>query len=209
RALDVQDGSRLDALRLLTVDNHDVGLFAAAEGTEVSLVDAVIRDTWSTGGPNGLGRGINVQEMARIGGERVRIEGTEEAGLLVAGGAIGDLRDVEVTDVMLSTCEPGACSETPHGYAVVTLGGALRLTRFELRDAAVCGIVLAPLAGTEEVTAVDLETGVVSNSPIGACVQIDGYDLDRLTGGVHYRDNGSNLDSTMLPVPSLAGEVAP
>jgi hypothetical protein len=35
---------------------------------------------------------------------------------------------------------------------------------------------------------------------IGACVQVDGYDLTRLSDEVEFRDNESNLDTTSLPV---------
>jgi len=39
------------------------------------------------------------------------------------------------------------------------------------------------------------------------CVQIEGYDLDRLTRGVRFLDNGTNLQTTTLPVPDLADAI--
>lgn len=54
----------------------------------------------------------------------------------------------------------------------------------------------------------DLREGVVTGSPIGACVQQDGYDIARLSDGVEYYDNDINLDSTSLPVPSPVNPVA-
>ena len=48
----------------------------------------------------------------------------------------------------------------------------------------------------------------MENTAIGACVQVAGYDLDRLTQDVVYVDNGANLEATSLPVPSGAGVVA-
>jgi len=44
---------------------------------------------------------------------------------------------------------------------------------------------------------------VVSGSSVGACVQVDGYDLARLLDGVAYIDNGTSLQTTMLPVPDV------
>ncbi len=48
----------------------------------------------------------------------------------------------------------------------------------------------------------DLRAGLVSECAIGACVQVDDYDLGRLTEDVEYRDNETNLDVTRLPIPS-------
>ncbi len=209
RALDVQDGATLDALRLFAADNYDVGIYAVSEGTLVSLTDVVVRDTRSSGGPNSVGRGISAEEAARVDGERVRIDGAVEAGVLAILHADVDLRDVEVANVMRGSCDPGPCPDGPHGYAAVALASRLSLSRFQLHQAEVCGILVGMLRGSEDAPAVDLANGVVSGSAIGACVQVDGYDLGRLTRGVQYRDNGSNLDSTMLPVPALAEAVAP
>lgn len=36
---------------------------------------------------------------------------------------------------------------------------------------------------------------------MGANVQIEGYDISRLTEGVFFRDNGENLAATDHPVP--------
>ena len=36
---------------------------------------------------------------------------------------------------------------------------------------------------------------------IGACIQIDGFDLSRIMRNVAYTDNESNLEATTLPVP--------
>ena len=67
-----------------------------------------------------------------------------------------------------------------------------------------CGVLVAAppeLAGT---ASLDLSEGTVSSAEIGACVQVEGYDLGRLTSGVAYTDNLANLESTSLPVPAPA-----
>ena len=46
-----------------------------------------------------------------------------------------------------------------------------------------------------------MRDGDVFGSAIGACVQVDGYDVDRLTNDVRYFDNETNLQATTLPVP--------
>jgi hypothetical protein len=54
----------------------------------------------------------------------------------------------------------------------------------------------------------DLSTGEVRGHAIGACVQNDSYDLDRLTTDVVY-DNDTNLESTALPVPEPVVTITP
>ena len=85
------------------------------------------------------------------------------------------------------------------------MGGAVRLTRFEVRDAATCGLFVAMDPVAPGTPSLDVASGVVERSEIGACVQVDGYDLGRLMRDVVYRENGTNLDSTMLPVPIAPG----
>ena len=36
---------------------------------------------------------------------------------------------------------------------------------------------------------------------LGACVQVEGYEVQRLSDAVIYRDNGVNLEATDLPLP--------
>jgi hypothetical protein len=52
---------------------------------------------------------------------------------------------------------------------------------------------------------IDLSDGEVSGALVGACVQVPGYDIARLQDRVLYRDNGTNLDVTTLPIPELDG----
>ena len=63
------------------------------------------------------------------------------------------------------------------------------------------GLFLATLSGETGTTSLDAMNGLVTRAEIGACVQVPGYDLARISTDVEYRDNGSNLDTTTLPVP--------
>jgi hypothetical protein len=49
----------------------------------------------------------------------------------------------------------------------------------------------------------DLHEGEVSNNPIGANVQTEGFDINRLMDRVVFRDNERDLDMTELPVPEM------
>ena len=55
---------------------------------------------------------------------------------------------------------------------------------------------------------IDLQDGDVRANAIGACVQVDGYDISRLTAGVAYQDNDRNVESTFLPVPDGGAPLA-
>ncbi len=79
-------------------------------------------------------------------------------------------------------------------------GGSLELSHFVSSFADLCGIQVA-LDGT-----VDLHDGVVSRCPIGACVNVPGYDVLRLIDEVSYINNGKNIEATAagLPVPEPA-----
>jgi hypothetical protein len=139
-----------------------------------------------------------------ITGSRIVVEDTLEIGInSIAGGAI-DLSDVTVSNVAGSA---SSIAERMDGHAVTAFGATTTLRRFRLSTAATCGLFLAELLGTAP--SLDVESGLVEGAAIGACVQYDGYDLDRLMRDVTYRDNGVNLDATMLPVPEPPGTVEP
>ena len=74
-----------------------------------------------------------------------------------------------------------------------------RLERFRIDGNALIGIQVA-LDG-----AIDLTDGVVSDNPIGANVQVAGFDLERLRDRVEYRDNGINLETAELAIPVPTG----
>jgi hypothetical protein len=56
------------------------------------------------------------------------------------------------------------------------------------------------------VTAVDLSDGAISRSAIGACLQVPGYDVERLHHDVRYEDVGVPLQATSYTLPGLGGD---
>jgi hypothetical protein len=71
-------------------------------------------------------------------------------------------------------------------------------------DASLCGVQLAG-----EGASVDLTEGEVNDCGVGACIQVTGYDLGRLSQSVRYRGNGTALEITELPVPQAAVDSDP
>lgn len=209
RGVNLQEGALFEATRLLIIRSHEAGIFAGADGTVVTLTDTAVRDTRSQASDGAAGRGITVQSQARLDGTRVVVDGAWEVGVFSATNAVVELRDVSVARVQQVACADTSCPERTSGYATAAVAATLRMTDFEIREAAVCGVFLSPEIGFPEAPSVDLESGIVADALIGVCVQSDGYDLDRLTQDVVYLDNGTNLDVTMLPVPSPVGGIAP
>jgi hypothetical protein len=68
---------------------------------------------------------------------------------------------------------------------------------FDIGGCALCGIYL--MRNGE----MDVRVGQIEHNAIGACVQVDGYDLNRLSDRVVYHDNDTSLSATMLPIPDL------
>jgi hypothetical protein len=196
RGVDVEESARLEASRLLVHDNLDLGIFANGSDTVVVLEDSVVRGVGPQPGDMSGGIAVSAQRGARVTATRLHVEDAREAGVLAIGATI-EGTDVTVDRIARSACD--GCGR-PDGYAAVGVSGQLSLSRFALRDAETCGLFIAA-ARDDRPPDVDLTTGLVERAAIGACVQVEGYDLGRLTDDVHYRDNVSNLDVTMLPVP--------
>ncbi|RLB51597.1 MAG: hypothetical protein DRJ42_16550 [Deltaproteobacteria bacterium] len=195
----VVNGGHLIAERVVFEEGNP-GLFGTGAGTDLTLVDAVVRNTRPAEADDTGGRGIQLQGGARFEADRLRIEQTLELGFVAVTGVTANVRDVAIIGTRRGACAATTCADSPFGYGGVSVNSAVSLTRFEVRDAATCGVFLSAGDETTE-PSLDLQSGTVSESTIGACIQIDGYDLDRLSNDVQYSDNGSNLEATMLPVP--------
>jgi hypothetical protein len=198
--VNLEEGASLDATRLLVERSHGSGMRGADEGTEIAMRDVVVRDTRAQATDLAFGHGLQIANGARVVGERVRVDGARELGLLAFNGASVELSDVVISNVERSECD---CPDRVHGHGVAAVVGAARLTRFEIRDTTTCGLFVASTPEVPGAPSLDVGLGIVERAAIGACVQVDGYDLSRLTREVAYRENGANLESTMLPVPTV------
>jgi len=195
RGINAQDGARIEATRVLAARNHDVGFLVSGEGAEMILTDVTVLDTLPHMMRGDRGYGIHAQIAARLEAHRLHISGSRTLGVASVHSVI-DMHDVLVENIEAAICTRSTCGDTPYGYGIATISGSVSVSNFVVTDAATCGVFIEG-----EVGELDLSTGIVSGAPIGACVQLDGYDLTRLTDGVVYRDNTQNLESTSLPVP--------
>ena len=189
-------GARVEIARAEIAHNRAIGVVLDQPGTTGTLTDVWIHDTLEHGAEGQLGRALSVQRGAVVEVEGALFEASREASIFIGGtGSDATLSRVAVRGVAPRACVASTCPDNPAGSGVVVREGAVRMSDFLIHDASLCGIQVA-FGGQA-----DLRDGEISSSSIGACVQADGFDVARLSDGVVYRDNDTNLDATTLPVP--------
>jgi hypothetical protein len=207
RGCQVQRSAQLDIARALLERNRDCAI-TGVDSVVLRLQDIVVRDTRTREYDDQWGRALCADDQARMEGDRIVLEHHTEASVLANDpGTSIVLTDVVVRDTRPLPCADTTCPGRGAGSGVVALGGAnVELTSFLVTGSAFCGIQLGyglestGLPHTETGTA-DLHVGAVSGNVIGVNVPTVDFDLGRLTDRVAFSDNGTDLDSTALPVP--------
>jgi len=93
------NGSRVTLTGGLFENNRTVGVFVSDAGTTADLFDLTVRDTQSEQSSQDHGRGLEVQEGARAGCTRCRLERNRYAGIAAFhAGTVLELTDVSVLD---------------------------------------------------------------------------------------------------------------
>jgi hypothetical protein len=200
RGVVAQDGALITVTRALVEETRGAGATSLLSGSQLELTDVVFRQIH--GGEDGnYGHGIEGYQ-ANATATRILIDGIAGIGVIALGEPTSvALRDTVIRDVTQRDCAEATCIAYPGGMGVgAYTGGVLAMEHFVIERAAVCAVHLAE-------GEVDLRDGVIAQSGIGACVQVDGYDLSRLRDGVTYVDNTNNLDSTSLPVPDAPSPI--
>ncbi|MBW2461126.1 MAG: hypothetical protein JRH11_05735 [Deltaproteobacteria bacterium] len=191
------EATTVNASRLVVEGNRMMGI-GVILGSTLTLTDAVIRNTLPA--MDGAGSyGIFAASEATLDGTRVAVDGASSVGVISALGGRATLRDLRVTQVARPECEGEGCAGRPGGHGVSAEDSTLTIERFAVLGSELCGVFVAQSSVPPEV---DLMTGVVAGSRIGACLQAPGYDVERLTSGVVYMDNETNFDTnSRLPLP--------
>ncbi len=194
-------GASLEGHRLVIERSHDAAIVAKDEGTELSLFDSVVRSTAPRAFDLAFGTGVDTSYGAHLTAQRIVIDEAVSIGLSVYNGATAEVSDAVISRVANSMCE---CPESVAGHGVAVIDATVSMTDFAIESPETCGFFVASFAGAPGAapTSLDARSGVVRGAAIGACIQIDGYDLSRIMDGVSYLDNGTNLDITSLPVPT-------
>ncbi len=196
RGLTVQLGAIVDAERVELHDNHEAAIVVA--GATLSASDVFARGTLPRTIDDAAGRGLHVQSGGSVTLSRARFEEHYDVSLFVLHeGSYLEASDVEVETTHVQACAAASCADDSAGIGVAISEGATgRIEGFRVAASDLCGVQLADLGG------LDLVRGEVRDNAIGVCLQVEGFDVARLMADVRYTDNGSNLDSTALPVPS-------
>jgi hypothetical protein len=174
----------------------DDGIVVGDGGSLVARELAIV-DTLGTESEGRYGRAIEALLGARVTVDGALFVGTRDVGVSAADpGTEVDLANVAIIDTQERRCATTSCPDSPAGMGLgAYAGGTMRVRNFLVEGSHLCGVHVA------EAGSVDLRDGEVRGNPIGACVQVDGYDVTRLQQNVAYSNNGVSLDATTLPVP--------
>ncbi len=202
RSIGIEGGASLTLARATLSNSRDFGIIVF--GSSLVAEDVAIRGVTGQEALGKYGRGIEVDDGGSAMVTRLVVEDTRDYAIGALGaGATFEGSEIRLARTRPAVCAASGCAAEGGGTAIVAgLGGATNVRRFVVEDADLCGALVAE--GSE----LDLAFGDVSGCAIGVCIQVDGYALDRVNEGVTFHDNGTNLDSTTLPVP-VQGESAP
>jgi hypothetical protein len=202
-------GGTLDAIRIVVTRaaaigigvNHVVDPDADAGPVVVGLVDVLVDGTTGQlqdASIGGFGFSIGLGVAAELTASRLVARRGRQVGLFAENQAQAWLEDSLITQTLDGVCNPDPCAEPLPGFGVgVYRSATVELRRFAVVDSDTCGVHI------DDDGVLRLAEGEVSGTAIGACVQVDGYDLGQLQNDVVYRDNDINLDATDLPVPEI------
>jgi hypothetical protein len=180
--------------RARIASGHGAGVLSI--GTDLILEDASIEDMHA-GRDGRFGRGIEVSGgTASI--TRLAIRRARDVGIHAVASARLELVSVRIAETLPRDCSTTTCADVPGGHAIASIGAAITASGFTIDGASLCGAIVARGAG------LDLVDGEIRGAAIGTCVQVDGYDVARVTRDVLYVDNGVNVSTTTHEVPEPA-----
>ncbi|MBW2461902.1 MAG: hypothetical protein JRH11_09655 [Deltaproteobacteria bacterium] len=174
-----------------------VGLLVDGQDTVIDATDLTIVRTRAGGGGT-FGRAIQVQRGGVLTLNRVELRDNREVAISVARLPSSlTATNLRIVDTRQRQCaEDGSeCAAAGIGVGAYE-GGAVSVDRFLVAGSFLAGVQIATDGS------LDLANGIVERNPVGANIQVPGYDVTRLTTNVLYRDNGVNLDSAELVVPA-------
>jgi hypothetical protein len=171
---------------------RSVGILAALANAHLDARDVTVVDTRPDDAGT-FGRALQIQNTAMFVGTRIAARGNHEVAIVSAGdGTRVQLTHLLIEDTRERTCT--ACATAGVGLGAY-VDGAIDLERFLIRDNALAGVQVANDGQ------IDLRDGEVASNPVGVNIQVPDYDVERLIDRVQFRNNGTNLDSSELPVP--------
>ncbi len=181
--------------RALFENNRSTAIVATGMGTRLELNDLSVIDTQVEQVAGAHGEGLAAQYGGSVELSRARFERSHEVGFVAAIGGRITGTNVVVRDTLPSECLPPTCRDKAGIGALSMDDGSVTLSLFSIAHSAVLGLLLAR-GGTA-----DLQSGEISENPIGLNVQTAGFDLARVERDVIFRSNQVTVSAMLLPLP--------
>lgn len=199
------DGAHVEVTRFALAELHTMGALTVGEGATLLLADGTIRGVRANPELD-IGRGVEAHSGGHVVLRAVTISdvletavlafGLTETGIVVPGTGI-EMTDVHIDGIGERACVSTTCPTEGGGTGVSALAGAvIDATELHVDGAPLCGVQV--FGGGS----LDVRSGEIARSAIGACVQIEGYDLARVVAGVRYVDNERSVETTGIYVPT-------
>jgi hypothetical protein len=202
-------------LAFMRLSGNTRGLYASDAGTRVRgdfirVEDTTIHPTrianiTVAGSCDALGYqylgAVEVDSGAELTGSFWEIRRSQLAGLYAHDDGSARLHNVQIDateEIRSGYVSCGGFGAIVHRAGTIDLSGDRRHGGLAITNSAVCGVVVgqAPSSG------MDLHYGFIDFAPIGACIQQDGYDAERLHDHVDYRsDLGVPMRATSYSLP--------
>ncbi len=196
RGVVVQMGASLHLVRADISDTKESGI-AVMASARLEASDLLVHDATSRDQDGVAGWGVSVYRDSFASIRNSIVQDVQQVGIVSwKGSSEVQLQNVEVHRVVAPGCSGATCEFGDSGHALAAYStSTLTATGFVLSDLNLCGIHVA------EGGLATLSDGEVAGAAIGACVQNADQPVEDLQREVAYRDNESNLQATMLPVP--------
>jgi len=194
-----------DLDRLVVANSTGIGIHAR-HGASVDLSDVLIRDTRGRETDDVYGTALWVLDGSNVSAERIVLADNRNASVIaVHPESTVSLLDAVIRGTLPESCPPEGCpADHLSGTGALAIrGGTVTMERFLVEESSFCGLQIA------EGGQMDASHGTVRQNVIGACNSDTSFDIARLQHDVVYVDNESNLDTTMLPVPSYEPATSP
>jgi len=200
-----QMGASVTLERAEISDVIEVGV-AAMEDASLVASDLLVHDVVSRPQDGSAGYGVSAFRRSSISLTNSIVQDVQQVGILAFRfDSSLTLDGVEIRRVTPPDCSGATCDifgASGHALGVYSASRVVA-TNFTVSDLDLCGVHIA-----EEGIA-DLSNGEVTGAEIGVCIQNEAQPVEDLQRDVVYRDNVTNLQATMLPVPSDPAGPAP
>lgn len=178
-------GTTADVTRALFERNGNASLDVRSDPLtplRATFRDLVVRDTQN------FGVGL-VAVAGTVDVQRALFERNASWGIAALGG------DVEVRLDQVRISDTVDRFDGAFGLVAAT-SARVHGRDVDVARAATCGVIVdGPFSQ------LDLETSTLRESPIGACIQAEEFDIARISNGVLFRDNGRNIVSSTYVIP--------